>query len=114
MPRRRALPQRRFVALGASTNLWDGTLAWIDSEEASTTTDLQPYLPMLQSIAAMQRAYLPHDSVREEFASFIDELDEGGFSRLVANIPSAIVQREPYEFADFDGVSVEELRRRSG
>jgi len=34
-------------------------LAWIDSEEASTTTDLQPYLPMLQSIAAMYRAYLP-------------------------------------------------------
>jgi hypothetical protein len=87
-------------------------LAWIDSEEASTTTDLQPYLPMLRSIAAMYRRYLPEDDEREEFASFIEELDEEAFGRLVANIPPAIVDREPYEFADFDEVTVEDLRER--
>ena len=101
-------------ALQSEGNIAKVPLAWIDSEEASTTTDLQPYLPMLRSIAAMYRAYLPEDEAREEFASFIEELDEEGFARLVANIPSEIVEREPYDFADFDGVSVEELRRRSG
>ncbi len=88
-------------------------LAWIDSEEASTTTDLQPYLPMLRSIAAMYRTYLPEDPTREEFASFVEDLDEAGFARLVANIPPEIVDREPYEFADFDGVSVDELKERA-
>ena len=34
-------------------------LAWIDSEAASTTTDIEPYLPMLQSIVSMYRTYLP-------------------------------------------------------
>ena len=33
-------------------------IAWIDSEEASTTTDIQPYLPMLKSIAKMYRKYI--------------------------------------------------------
>jgi len=102
------------AALQAEGNIAKVPLAWIDSEEASTTTDLQPYLPMLRSIAAMYRAYLPADPTREEFAAFIDELDEDAFARLVANIPHAIVDREPYQFGDFDGVTVEELRRRSG
>ncbi len=85
-------------------------IAWIDSEAASTTTELQPYLPMLKSIARMYRTYLPRDPKREEFASFITDLDEEGFNRLVSNIPEAIVGREPFEFADFDGVSVDDLR----
>ncbi|MBT8397890.1 MAG: glycosyltransferase [Gemmatimonadetes bacterium] len=100
-------------ALQGEGNIAKVPLAWIDSEEASTTTDLQPYLPMLRSIAAMYRAYLPEDPTREEFASFIEELDESGFARLVENIPSEIVDREPYEFAGFEGVSVDELRRRA-
>jgi len=85
-------------------------IAWIDSEAASTTTDLQPYLPMLKSIARMYRTYLPPDPAREEFADFITDLDEEGFNRLVSNIPEAIVGREPFEFADFDGVTVDDLR----
>jgi hypothetical protein len=67
---------------------------------------------MLQSIASMYRTYLPEDQAKEEFASFIEELDEEAFARLVANIPSEIVDREPYEFADFEGISVEDLRGR--
>jgi hypothetical protein len=100
------------TALGSKDRIAKIPLAWIDSEEASTTTDIQPYLPMLRSIAAMYRTYLPSEEVREEFATFIEELDEEGFDRLVANIPSEIVDREPFEFADFDGVTAEDLRRR--
>ncbi len=100
------------TALGSKDRIAKIPLAWIDSEEASTTTDIQPYLPMLRSIAAMYRTYLPSEEVREEFAAFIEELDEEGFDRLVANIPSEIVDREPFEFADFDGVTAEDLRRR--
>jgi hypothetical protein len=101
------------AALRQEGDLAKVPLAWIDSEEASTTTDLQPYLPMLRSIAAMYRSYLPPEPTREEFASFIEELDEDGFARLVANIPPDIVDREPFEFADFGGVTVDELRRRA-
>jgi len=100
------------TALGSKDRIAKVPLAWIDSEEASTTTDIQPYLPMLRSIAAMYRTYLPSEEAREEFAAFIEELDEEGFDRLVANIPSEIVDREPFEFADFDGVTAEDLRRR--
>lgn len=100
------------TALGAQDRITKVPLAWIDSEEASTTTDIQPYLPMLRSIASMYRTYLPPDEAREEFAAFIEELDDESFDRLVSNIPSAIVDREPFEFADFDRVSAEDLRRR--
>ena len=100
------------TALGAQDRITKVPLAWIDSEEASTTTDIQPYLPMLRAIASMYRTYLPPEEAREEFAAFIEGLDDESFDRLVSRIPSAIVDREPFEFADFDGVTPEDLRRR--
>jgi hypothetical protein len=89
-------------------------IAWTDSEEASTTTDLQPYLPMLKAIAGMYRAYLPSDPRREAFASFIEGLDEHRFERLISHIPPTIVEREPFELADYDGVTVSDLRSAIG
>lgn len=89
-------------------------IAWIDSEEASTTTDLQPYLPMLKAIAGMYRAYLPSDPGREEFASFIERLDEDRFERLISRIPPTILEREPFELGDYDGVTVDDLRSAIG
>lgn len=100
------------TALGSQDRITKVPLAWIDSEEASTTTDIQPYLPMLRSIAAMYRAYFPADEAREAFAAFVDELDDEDFGKLVDNIPSAIVDREPYELADYDGVSADDLREK--
>lgn len=100
------------TALGARDRITKVPLAWIDSEEASTTTDIQPYLPMLRSIAAMYRTYLPPEEAREEFAAFIEELDEEGFDRLVADIPSALLEKEPHQLGDFDGVSADDLRGR--
>ena len=84
-------------------------IAWIDSEEASTTTDLQPYLPMLKAIVQMNRKYLPKADLSDEFAHFIDSLDETKFADLLENIPVDITSREPIEFTDFDKVRVNDL-----
>ncbi len=58
-------------------------VAWIDSESASTTKALEPYLPMLRSIV---RLYRRHGSIRPEadaLAHAIDQLDEAGWSAAV-------------------------------
>jgi hypothetical protein len=89
-------------------------VAWIDSEALSTTTDIQPYLPMLKAIVKMYRAYLPADPGADGFAAFVDNLTEDAWSRLVENIPAGIAQREPAEFGGFSGVSAAELERAAG
>jgi len=89
-------------------------IAWIDSEALSTTTDIQPYLPMLQAIVGMYRTYLPAEERAEAFAVFIENLDEAAWNRLVENIPAGITQREPADFGGFSGVSVDDLRKAAG
>ncbi len=84
-------------------------IAWIDSDALSTTTDLQPYLPMLKAMVLMYRTYLPADPVADTFAKFIDEMDEDGWASLQENIPTAITKREPAEFGEFAGVSASDL-----
>ncbi len=86
-------------------------IAWIDSEEASTTTDLQPYLPMLKSIAMMNRRYFLKEGQPNEFASFIDSLTQEGFDKLLDNIPPNIINRNPDEFTEYDQVRVEDFLR---
>ena len=85
-------------------------IAWIDSEEASTTTDLQPYLSMLKSIAKMYLNYLPKNEASEEFIDFINSLNEENFNQIVDNIPKEILNREPSDYSTFDGVKVDDLR----
>ncbi len=89
-------------------------IAWIDSEALSTTTDIQPYLPMLQAMVGMYRAYLPRENTADEFSAFIEDLDETAWGRLVDNIPAEITQKEPAEFGGFSGVSAHELRAAAG
>jgi len=89
-------------------------VAWLDSEALSTTTDLQPYLPMLQAMVGMYRHYLEPDPDADGFAFFVEDLDEDSWARLVDNIPVAITQREPAEFGGFSGVSADDLRKASG
>ncbi len=84
-------------------------IAWIDSTAESTTTDLQPYLSMLQSIVKMYRKYLPSDPEAESFAQFIESLDEDTWDRLVDHVPPAIADRDPAEFGDFNQVRVSDL-----
>lgn len=85
-------------------------IAWIDSEEASTTTDLSPYLPMLKSIVKMYEKYLQANPESDEFASFIRSLSEEEFSVLLEHIPLGILEREPLEFSDYRLVTVDDLQ----
>ena len=89
-------------------------IAWIDSVEASTTTDLEPYVSMLQSIARLRRNGLPPASGAEPFVRLIERLDEASFRTLVANAPSDIASREPHEFEDYEGTTPEELADAAG
>ncbi|MEN8789480.1 MAG: hypothetical protein ABF293_13000 [Flavobacteriaceae bacterium] len=86
-------------------------IAWIDSEAASTTTDLSPYLPMLKSIVKMYRKYVPAQEESDRFAAFIDSLNETEFMVLLDSIPEAILEREPYEFTHYKGVKAEDLKK---
>jgi len=86
-------------------------IAWIDSEEASTTTDLQPYLPMLKSIAKMYKKYLPLNRTSSDFATFISKLNEDEFSNILNNIPEGILKREPYEYTEYNEISVSDLMK---
>jgi len=89
-------------------------VAWLDSEALSTTTDIQPYLPMLQAMVGMYRHYLAADPVADGFASFVEGLSEEGWAQLLENIPEAITSREPAEFGGFSGVSAADLHGAAG
>lgn len=97
-----------------SDGLLQRGIAWIDSDVLSTTTDLQPYLPMLKAMVKMYRTYLPAETVADAFAAFIDDLDQPAWDRLLENIPAAITKREPAAFAGFAGVTVGDLRPAAG
>ena len=86
-------------------------IAWIDSEEASTTTDLQPYLTMLKSIAKMNRRYIQEKNPDNEFVSFIESLDEERFNKILDDVPQNIIKRNPAEFTDYDEVRVVDFLR---
>ncbi|MCP4357382.1 MAG: hypothetical protein GY796_05115 [Chloroflexi bacterium] len=85
-------------------------IGWIDSEALSTTTDIQPYLSMLKGMVAMYQKYLPPHPESDEFAAFIESLDEPTWQRLVDNIPAGIASREPAEFSQYHGVSVADMQ----
>ena len=85
-------------------------IAWIDSEAASTTTDIQPYLPMLKSIVKMYRKYFSQNPISDEFAVFFESLDEENFNEILNRIPTEIVPREPFEFNEFSGITVSDLK----
>ncbi|MDX1417631.1 MAG: hypothetical protein R3293_25735 [Candidatus Promineifilaceae bacterium] len=86
-------------------------IAWIDSEAASTTTAIQPYLTMLQGIAAMYHRYLSPNQESTAFANFVDSLTEESWAELVEHVPAAIAKREPAEFDEFRDVKVADLAR---
>ena len=89
-------------------------IAWIDSEALSTTTDLQPYVPMLRGIAAIYRHYLPPNPQADAFAGLVDRLDQTSWDRLLEDIPEAITAREPMELRTFSGVPAQDLAAAAG
>ena len=84
-------------------------VAWVDSEKASTTTDLEPYLEMLQAVARMYRHYGGSSNRSEEFARLVEGMSRTDWQKMVASVPAAIVSREPHEYATWAGVDAAEL-----
>ena len=89
-------------------------IAWIDSEAASTTFDIGPYLSMLEGIVAMYRRLLPANSEADAYAAFIESLDEAAWQRLLEAVPSAIADGDPRTFDACELVDIEDLRRGLG
>lgn len=89
-------------------------VAWIDSEAASTTTDIQPYLSMLKSVATLYRREIPANPEADSFAGLIEQMDEEAWGRLVDRLPEAITGRDPAEFDRFDEVRAADLADRAG
>jgi len=86
-------------------------LAWIDSDAASTTADIQPYLPMLNSVVGYFRRYEEPNPTSEAFANLIERIDQTTWNRMVDNVPASIVDHEPVELEDWAGVSAEDLAK---
>ena len=83
--------------------------AWTDCKEASTTTDLHPYLDMLKSIAKMYHKYLPAGAVSHKFAFFIKALTKEQWDILVENVPEGIRIKSAVHYDIFSEVTVEDF-----
>lgn len=88
-------------------------VGWIDSTAESTTTELEPYLPMLKAVVRLYRENLSVDPEAEDFAQLIESLDGDSFRRLLDRVPDAIAARDPREFDEYAGVSASELGDRA-
>jgi len=86
-------------------------IAWMDSDEASTTKDLEPYVPMLNRMVDFYEYYLPSNPEAENFKTFIQDLTEEAWEHLIRNIPVAIKKWDPIEDVQFNQVSSDQLRR---
>ncbi len=89
-------------------------VGWIDSEALSTTTNLQPYHAMLQSVAGMYRRYLDPTPEAEEFATFIEELGPEQWAVLETLVPPEIAGRDPRLFDEWRGVTAQDLSAALG
>lgn len=88
-------------------------IAWMDSDEASTTKDLEPYIPMLNRMIDFYEHYLPTHPEAEDFKSFIQGLTDESWDRLIHNIPDAIKAWDPVEDVQFNQVSTKQLKKCS-
>ena len=58
----------------------------------------------------MYRNDLPKREESEPFAALMESLTEEKWNELVDNVPEAITSRNPAEFGEWAGVSVEDLQ----
>jgi len=89
-------------------------VAWIDSEAASTTTDLDPYLPMLRAVAKMYHRYCDPDPRADSFVAVIESMDADSWHRLLDNIPVDIASRDPSSFPQWAGVDAAAVADAAG
>ena len=85
-------------------------IAWMDSDEASTTKNLEPYVPMLNRMVDFYEHYLPSNPEAEDFKSFIRDLTEEAWDHLIHNIPMAIKTWDPIKDVQFNKVSTDQLK----
>lgn len=81
-------------------------IAWIDSEEGSTTGD--PYLEMLKKLSEIYQKK-PQGEESDAFAQFIRNLKKSDWDLLVQRTPQSIAQRDPRTINASADVTVEEL-----
>ncbi|NOZ34043.1 MAG: hypothetical protein GXO80_01955 [Chlorobi bacterium] len=81
-------------------------IVWIDSEEESTTTDLQPYIEMLKAIADMYFKYLPANAFSHSFAFFVKSLNKEKWDILVNHIPEGILIKSAIHYDKYDEMKV--------
>lgn len=81
-------------------------ITWIDSEAESTTTDLNPYLEMLQSMSKVSTSNISEN--QKHFCSLVNKLNEHDWQKLVDNIPKELIDGNPESFNETI-VSVEVL-----
>ena len=58
----------------------------------------------------MYRKYASGNPISDQFALFIESLNEDDFNLMINNIPDEILKREPYEFIEFDEISADDLK----
>ncbi len=85
-------------------------IAWMDSDEASTTKDLEPYVPMLNRMVDFYEHYLPSNPEAEKFKSFIRDLTDEKWDRLIHNIPEVIKSWDPVEDVQFNEVNTDHFK----
>lgn len=86
-------------------------IAWMDSDEASTTKDLEPYVPMLNRMVDFYEHYLPKHPEAEDFKLFIRELTDETWDRLIHQIPDAIKEWDPITAIEFNAISTSRLKK---
>jgi hypothetical protein len=86
-------------------------IAWMDSDEASTTKDLEPYVPMLNRMVDFYEYYLSPHPEAEDFKIFIRELNDQAWGQIIHQIPNEIKVWDPVEDIEFNTVGVDQLRR---
>ncbi len=86
-------------------------IVWIDSDEASTTKALSPYLSMLKQVARMQEKYTRPTEEARAFAEFVLGLDENQFHYLLEHIPEVIKETDPKEFHKLKAIGPEDLQK---
>ncbi len=93
-------------------SIYKAPIAWIDSEAESTTTDLQPYLPMLKSISLMHDLYVEKKTEESNsFSEFFKGLTEEKWNALLEKIPREIISKNPAEFSVYNAVKASDLER---
>jgi hypothetical protein len=77
-------------------------IVWLDSDEESTTKDLNPYLDMLKSIVKFREKYFMDLNVNKEYIGFIKNMTSKDFDKLVKNIPEEIIDTPVEKLSDLN------------